>query len=155
MFKTNKTQEQIYNRILINFGIGILAYSLLNILYQRFYMKNVITFTLAGIFLATAIVFYALSKKKPLKNYAHMLIAFCIALLFTRLSVIVTTFIGMERFLALQETYLIKKFLQTQTEVIIIVFLGAIYLVGMLIYNGILMNKVKSEERAARKAKKK
>ena len=74
--KTEKTQEQLYNRILINFGIGILAYALLYFLYQKLYMKNWITFTLAGIFIAAAVVFYAMSGKKPLKNYAHMFLIF-------------------------------------------------------------------------------
>lgn len=139
--KTNKTQEQLYNRILINFGIGILAYSILYILYQRLYMDNVVTFTLAGIFIACAVACYALSKKKPLKNYGHMFAAFGLALLFTRLSVLVATVVGMENFLALQENYFIKKLLQTRWEVIILVWSGAVYLAGMLVYNCLLMAK--------------
>lgn len=145
--KTEKTQEQLYNRILINFGIGILAYTLLYFLYQKFYMKNWITFTFAGLFIAVAAVFYILSSKKPLKNYAHMFTAFGISLLFTRLSVIVATVVGMEKFIALQEIYWIKKLLQTRIEVIILVCAGAIYLLGMLIYNSVLMVRVGKAEK--------
>lgn len=151
--KTNKTQEQLYNRILINFGIGILAYSLLYFLYQKLYMKNWVTFTLAGLFMAAAVVCYVLSKKKPLKNYGHMFIAFSVALLFTRLSVIVATVVGMDRFTALQDIYWLKKLMQTRWEVRIIVCAGAVYLVGMVIYNGILMHKAAREEKKSKKKK--
>lgn len=139
--KSTKTQEQLYNRILINFGVAILGYILLYFLYQKMYMRNVITFTFAGIFLVAGIVCYALSKKKPLKNYGHMFIAFCIALLFTRLSVLVVTFFGWDTFSKMQEVYFLKKLMQTRWEVIIVSWTGAVYLVGMLIYNGILMAK--------------
>lgn len=139
--KSTKTQEQLYNRILINFGVAILGYILLYFLYQKMYMRNVITFTFAGIFLVAGIVCYALSKKKPLKNYGHMFIAFCVALLFTRLSVLVVTFLGWDTFSKMQEVYFLKKLMQTRWEVIIVSWTGAVYLVGMLIYNGILMAK--------------
>lgn len=139
--KSTKTQEQLYNRILINFGVAILGYILLYFLYQKMYMRNVITFTFAGIFLVAGIVCYALSKKKPLKNYGHMFIAFCVALLFTRLSVLVVTFLGWDTFSKMQEVYFLKKLMQTRWEVIIVSWAGAVYLVGMLIYNGILMAK--------------
>lgn len=151
--KTNKTQEQIYNRILINFGIAILAYTVLYFLYQRLYMKNWVTFTLAGICFAAAVVCYIFSKKKPLKNYGHMFAAFCIALLFTRLSVIVATIVGMNNFMAMQDIYILKKLLETRWEVIIIVCAGAAYLVGMVIYNGILMHKIGEQEKLERKKK--
>ena len=105
--KTKKTQEQLYNRILINFGIGIIAYSILYFLYQKMYMDNTVTFTLAAILAVGAVVCYVLAKTKdkPLKNYGHMCVAFCLALLFTRLSVITATVIGMEKFIALQDNY--------------------------------------------------
>lgn len=141
--KTNKTQEQLYNRILINFGIAIVGYVLLYFLYNKMYMRNAITFTFAGVFLAAGIACYALSKKKPLKNYGHMFTAFCVALLFTRLSVIVVTIFGWGTFEKMQEIYLLKKLMQTRWEVIIVSWAGAIYLVGMVVYNGILMAKAK------------
>lgn len=139
--KTQKTQENLYNRILINFGIGILAYSVLYFLYQKLYMNNTVTFITAGIFAAAAIVCYTLSNKKPLKNYGHMFAAFTIALLFTRLSVITASILGMEKFFELQNIYFFKKLMQTRIEVIIISWLGALYLIGMLIYNSVLMVK--------------
>lgn len=139
--KNIKTQEQLYNRILINYGIAILGYILLYVLYNKMFMRNTVTFACAGIFLVAGIVCYALSKKKPLKNYGHMFIAFCVALLFTRLSVIVVTLFGWNTFSKMQEVYFLKKLLQTRWEVIAVSWGGAVYLVGMTIYNGILMAK--------------
>lgn len=154
--KTVKTQEQLYNRILINYGIAALAYILLYVLYQKMFMRNAVTFAFAAIFLIAGIVCYVLDKKqnKPLKNYGHMFIAFCIALLFTRLSVIVVTFLGWNTFSKMQEVYFLKKLMQTRWEVIIISWAGAIYLVGMTIYNGILMAKVGREKKINSKIKK-
>lgn len=149
--KTNKTQEQLYNRILINFGIGILAYSLLYFLYQHLYMKNWVTFTIAGVFFALAILFFVLSKKKPTKNYGYMFVAFGGALLFTRLSVIVASVIGFNNFISLLDIYWLKKLLQTDIQVRIIVICGAVYLVGMLVYNSILMYKAGKREKEDRK----
>lgn len=149
--KTNKTAEQLYNRILINFGVAILAYSALNILYNTLYMKNWVTFTLAGIFAVLAILCYVFSKQKPLKNYGHMFLAFTLALLFTRLSVLTVRIFGWNAFESMQNVYIIKKLLQTRTEVILISWLGAIYLVGMVIYNGILMHKVQKAEKKKNK----
>ena len=153
ILKTDKTQEQLYNRILLNFGIAVVAYGALYFLYQRFYMKNWITFTLAGLFIAAAVICYGLSKKKNTKNYAHMCVAFGVALLFTRLSVIVGSVIGMDNFMKLQEIYVIKKILQTRWEVILVVWSGIVYLAGMLVYNSILMYKVGKEEKKKRKNK--
>ena len=149
--KTTKTSEQLYNRILINFGIAILAYSGLNILYNTLYMKNWVTFTFAGIFAVLAILCYVFSKQKPLKNYGHMFLAFTLALIFTRLSVITVQIFGYEAFESMQGIYIIKKLLQTRTEVILITWLGAIYLVGMVIYNAILMYKVEKAEKKERR----
>lgn len=143
--KTNKTQEQLYNRILINYGIAILGYILLYVLYNKMYMKNTITFAVAALFLIGAIVCYALSKKKPLKNYGHMFTAFFLALMFTRLSVLVVTFFGWNTFEKMQSVYFLKKLMQTRWEVIIISWAGGLYLLGMTIYNGILMTKTKSK----------
>lgn len=138
---TNKTQEQLYNRILINYGIGAVGYILLYILYSKLYMKNTVTFAFAGIFLVAGIICYALSKKKPLKNYGHMFIAFFLALLFTRLSVLVVKVLGWDLFGKMHEIYFWKKLMETRIEVIIISWAGALYLVGMTVYNGILMSK--------------
>ena len=139
--KNNKKQEDLYNRILINFGIAILAYSGLYFIYENLYMNNTVTFSLAAVFAVIAIVFYSLSGKKPLKNYAHMFTAFAIALLFTRLSVITVSILGFEKFFSMQEMYWFKKLMQTRWEVIFVAALGAIYLVGMLIYNIILIKR--------------
>lgn len=145
--KNEKTQENLYNRILINFGIGILAYLILYFFYQKLYMNNAVTFITAGIFAVSAIVCYVFSNKKPLKNYDHMFVAFTIALLFTRLSVITATILGMDKFFELQNFYFFKKLMQTRIEVIIISWMGAIYLIGMLIYNSYLMFKISKKSK--------
>lgn len=143
--KTNKTQEQLYNRILINYGIAVLGYILLYVLYNKMYMRNTVTFAFAGIFLLCGVVCFLLSKKKPLKNYGIMFFSFCAALLFTRLSVLVVTFFGYDNFSKMQEIYFLKKLMQTRWEVIIVSWCGGIYLVGMTIYNGILMAKAEKK----------
>ncbi len=144
--KTNKTEEQLYNRILINFGIGVLAYGFLYYLYNFLYLQNSVIFSLIGIFLVCAIVLYILSRKKPVKNYAHMFLFFALALLFTKLSVLTVTILGMDTFAKLQETYLLKKLLQSRIDVIIISWAGAIYLIGMVVYNFILIGKVSKKK---------
>ena len=141
--KTTKTKDQLYNRIMINFGIGALSYALLYFLYLKLYMKNSVTFLLSLAFIAGAIVCFVLSKKKPTKNYGYMFLAFALCLLFTRLSVITTTFIGLDKFISLQEIYFFKKIMQTRIEVILISWAGALYLFGMLCYNLILIKSSK------------
>ncbi len=70
-----------------------------------------------------------------------MFIAFCLALLFTRLSVLVVKVLGWDLFGKMHEIYFWKKLMETRIEVIIISWAGALYLVGMTVYNGILMAK--------------
>lgn len=152
--KNAKTQEQLYNRIMINFGIGILAYGLLYFLYQKMYMNNLLTFSIAGIFALAAIVFYILSGKKPVRNYAHMFAAFSIALLFTRLSLLFTAIFGAEKFFEFQNFYFFKKIMQTRIEVTILVVLGATYLLGMLVYNLVLMHKAGKKSKQKQHSKK-
>ncbi|MBE7044272.1 MAG: hypothetical protein E7397_01985 [Ruminococcaceae bacterium] len=154
MWKTNKTEEQLFNRILINFGIGILAYWLLYYLYGSLYMANGVTFTLAAIFLVAGIVCIALGKKLPLKNYGIMFVAFCLCLLFTRLSVLTSIVIGIENFLSLQEGYVFKKLMQTSTQVTILGWAGSLYLLGMFVYNCILIKNVRLAKRSKNKKSK-
>ena len=65
-----------------------------------------------------------------------MFLAFTLALLFTRLSVLTVRIFGWNAFESMQNVYIIKKLLQTRTEVILISWLGAIYLVGILAFGG-------------------
>lgn len=138
-----KTEEQIFNRILINFGIAILAYILLYVLYAKFYMNYALT--IAVIFFILAAVGYVVSSKKlckyDLKNYSHMFVAFGLCLVFASLSRVLGTILGLSTFSTLIKTYpFFKMLVNTRYEVILISWLGAAYLVGMLIYNTVLIN---------------
>ena len=140
--KTKKTQEQLLNRILINIGIAVLAYICLYVLYAKFYLTPAIP--IATAFIVIAIIGYVVSAAKILKvvNYAHMFLAFGFALLFTRLSIFTVNIIGIEKFMALHNSSAFFRILMnSQKEVTLLTWLGAVYLVGMLIYNTILINK--------------
>ena len=142
MSKTKKTQDQLLNRILINFAIAIPAYIFLYVIYAKFYLAYAIEF--AAAFIVIAIVLYILSavKTKKLRNYAHMFLAFGICLLLTRLSVIIGTVVGFERFIELTDSSkLFRMIVNSRYDVILITWLGIAYLVGMLIYNTVLMGK--------------
>ena len=137
-----RENEHIENRILINFGIGVLAYILLRFLYVNKYMDDVWTFSFAGIFAICAVVFYVFSKRnEKLKNYAHMFSAFCAALIFTRICRIAYWIFGMSTYMKLYNIRFFNILFTTRYDVILISLLGAVYLAGMLIYNCILITK--------------
>lgn len=150
MWKTNKTEEQLLNRILINFGIGILAYMVLNMLHSNWNMDNAVVFPVAGVCAVAAVVLYIVSAKTgKYRNYAHMFVAFTLALLFTRLAYFTYLIFGGQVVMNIVNSgYFWKSVMNTQKEVMFVSILGGVYLVGMLIYNVILIAKV-------RKAKKK
>lgn len=140
--KEKKSQEQLLNRILINIGIAVLAFIFLYVMYAKYYMMPSAVFML--VFFALAVVGYILSAAKVIKvkNYAHMFLAFGFCMMFTNLSKILGAVMGMERFTNLIKTSDIFKILvNTRYEVIILTWLGVVYLVGMLIYNTVLINK--------------
>lgn len=137
-----KTQEQLLNRILINIGIAVLAYIFLYVIYAKFYLAPAIGFGIAFIVIAAA--GYILSWKKILKvkNYAHMFLAFGIGLLFTRLSLFAGSVLGIERFIDLiNKSKFFKMAMNSRYEVIFLSWVGGAYLVGMLIYNMVLINR--------------
>ncbi|MDY3928335.1 MAG: hypothetical protein SOZ34_03120 [Clostridia bacterium] len=137
-----KNQEQLLNRILINIGIGILAYIFLYIMYAKFYMMPSLIF--AAVFFILAVAGYILSAKKiaDVKNYAHMFIAFTLCMLFTSLSRIFGTVLGIEKFMELiNSSYFFKMLVNSRYEVMLVSWLGGIYLVGMIIYNSVLIYK--------------
>lgn len=137
-----KNQEQLLNRILINIGIGILAYIFLYIMYAKFYMMPSLIF--AAVFFILAVAGYILSAKKiaDVKNYAHMFIAFTLCMLFTSLSRIFGTVLGIEKFMELiNSSYFFKVLVNSRYEVMLVSWLGGIYLVGMIIYNSVLIYK--------------
>lgn len=137
-----KNQEQLLNRILINIGIGILAYIFLYVMYAKFYMMPSLIF--AAVFFILAVAGYILSAKKiaDVKNYAHMFIAFTLCMLFTSLSRIFGTVLGIEKFMELiNSSYFFKMLVNSRYEVMLVSWLGGIYLVGMIIYNSVLIYK--------------
>ncbi len=148
MDSKEKRIEKITNRVLINVGVGILAYLLLWVLFTKLYMPNVTTFAIAGVFALTGAAFYVLYRKKklPLRNYAYMFFAFCGALLFTKLSNIVTAFIGMEKCKALTNVKFFKVLLNSSFEVKVVAVIGAVYLAAMLVYSGIRVNMISKEK---------
>lgn len=156
MDSKEKRIEKITNRVLINVGVGILAYLLLWVLFAKLYMPNVTTFTIAGLFALTGASFYVLYKikKLPLRNYAYMFFAFCGALLFTKLSNIVALFIGREKCSALTNVAFFKILLNSSFEVKVVAVIGAVYLAAMLVYSGIRVSMI-SKEKTARDTKKK
>ena len=140
-----KTQEQLFNRILINIGIAVAAYIFLYVLYARFYMMPALKFSV--IFFIFAIIGYILSSKKvgkkEFKNYSHMFLAFGFGMLFTNLSKIFANLMGMDKFMELiNSSTLFRILVNSRYEVIIISWLGALYLVAMVVYNTVLINRL-------------
>ena len=118
------------------------AYIFLYVIYAKFYLAHAITFAIA--FFVLAIVFYIISavKVKKLRNYAHMFVAFGLCLLFTRLSVILGSILGFQRFIQLiDSSKFFEMLVNSRYDVIFITWLGIAYLVGMLIYNTVLIGK--------------
>lgn len=143
MAKKNKTQEQIFNRILINIGIAVVAYIMLYIIYAKFYLAPAIPLGIAFIIIAIAGYIAAKVKFPKIKNYAHMFLAFGLCLLFTRLSVFVGSVLGVEKFIELiNASKLFKIIMNSRYEVIFITWLGVAYLIGMFTYNTICINRM-------------
>lgn len=135
--------EKLENRIIINYAVAAVAYMTLSTLYKApFHMNFKYVLPVAGIMLIAAIVCYLLHKKfKKTANYGHMFLAFAIALGFTNLSTIVYKVFGANVFNSLYSISLFEKIMNARNAVVIVSVLGAIYLVGMTIYNGILIYK--------------
>lgn len=135
--------EKLENRIIINYAVAAVAYMTLSTLYKApFHMNFKYVLPVAGIMLIAAIVCYLLHKKfKKTANYGHMFLAFAIALGFTNLSTIVYKVFGANVFNSLYNVSLLQMLMNAKNAVVIVSVLGAIYLVGMTIYNGILIYK--------------
>lgn len=140
--RKKKTQEQLLNRILINIGIAVLAFIFLYVLYAKYYMMPSGIFAI--VFFVLAIIGYILSAVRVInvKNYSHMFLAFGFCMVFANLSKICGAVIGMERFMNLINTSgVFRMLVNTRYEVIVLTWLGVLYLIGMLIYNTVLINK--------------
>ena len=147
-----KKIEKIENRIIINYAVAAVAYMTLNTLYKApFHMNFKYVLPVAGIMLIAAIVCYLLHKKfKKTANYGHMFIAFAVALAFTNSSTIIYKLFGQNAFNTLYSVSLFQKVMNARNAVIIVSVLGVIYLVGMTIYNGMLIyreNNPKKKEK--------
>lgn len=143
MSKKRTTQEQIFNRILINIVIAIAAYITLYVVYTKFYLVPAIPMGI--VFLAVSAAGYILSAKGIIRvvNYAHMFLIFALCLFFTRLSVFVGTIVGIQRFIELiKSSAFLAKLMNSRYEVILISWLGAAYLAVMLVYNSVLIYKI-------------
>lgn len=129
-------KEKITNRILINFGVAILAYLLLLLIYRN-NINNTLVYTIAGIFFVSTAVFTVLTviKGKQFKNYAIASGALTLGTLFLKLSVFTSAIIGTENFRNLVQNPFMSKLMNAQKDVIIIAILGAVYLVLMMVYN--------------------
>ena len=135
--------EKLENRIIINYAIAAVAYMTLSALYKApFHMNFKYVLPVAGVMLIAAIVCYLLHKKfKKTANYGHMFIAFAVALAFTNLSTIIYKVFGQNVFNGLYSISLFQMLMNARNAVIIVSILGGVYLVGMTIYNGMLMYK--------------
>ena len=141
-------EEKLVNRIMINFGIAIVAYIAMHILLNKFYLKWVIVLPVAAVMLIAAIVCYIFHKKTgKTQNYGHMFIAFFIALMLTQSSFLVWKLFGVEGFTSIYNIGIVKELLNSRKVAIGISWLGAIYLAGMTIYNIIQISKSKRKSR--------
>lgn len=143
-------EDRIVNRILINFGIGILAYLVLWVLW-RATLNNVAVIITAAIFAVCAIICFimtkfkvviAMNKSKSFLSYGIMFVAFIIALAIIKSSYIVSWIVGVPRFLELAKNAKFEQMINAQNDLIFVAIAGAVYLGAMLIYNIVLLFKL-------------
>lgn len=139
------TAERIENRILINLGVGALAYVLLYILHVHCYMAPVPTFICAGLLAVAGAGCYIRSiKERRFRNYGHMFAGLTLGLLFTKLAMLASWVLGTERVVQLIESARFWRVLfNSRREVQFVCIAGAVYLAGMLVYNIRLLVKKK------------
>jgi len=156
-------EEKITNRILINLGLGVAAFMLLQIFSSMtidFSTAPSMPYVMVGVFavlLIGAVAFYVASKKKPaLKNYGHALLAAAVVSLYLNAAMI-TYWLGMGIVTpdgAVQE-FIKNRILNTANAYTYTNWALGIYLVCMFIYNIIFMivaNKQAANAKAKAKA---
>jgi len=154
-----KKIEKIENRIIINYGIAAVGYMALNTLKNYpFNMQYKTVWPIAiGMFVAALLCYGLHIKFKKTANYGHMFIGFTLALLLP-ISRMVIARINMGLYNSLMNVELFAKVTNSANAVKIVSWLGVIYLVGMTIFNGILIYKVnhagKKKSISSQKAKK-
>lgn len=144
MKNQNTREEQLVNRIMINFGVALVAYIVMYILLNKFYLKWAIVLPVAAVMLIAAVICYIFHKKTgKTKNYGHMFLAFFVALTLTQSSFLIWKLFGVEGFYSIYNIGIMKELLNSRKAAIGISWLGAIYLAGMTIYNIIQISKTK------------
>ncbi len=148
-------EEQLVNRIMINYGIAVIAYIVLYILSNKLNMRYSVVLPLAGVMLAAGVVCYIFHKKSgKTRNYGHMFIGFTVALLATQSSFLLWKLFGVEAFRMVYNIGIFPKLLNSHNAVIGISWLGVLYLLGMTVYNIILIQKEKNMKKTKKKGKK-
>ena len=148
-----KKIEKIENRIIINYAIAAAAYMLLNTIKNYpFNMKFELVWPMAiGMFVAALLCYGLHIKFKKTANYGHMFIGFTLALLLPISRRVIGEKINYGLYSSLMKINLFEKVTNTLTAVKIISWLGVVYLIGMTIFNGVLIYKVnKSYEKKAK-----
>lgn len=134
--------EKLENRIIINYGIAALAYLVLNTINNPpFNMRYNVVLVMCAVMLAAAIACYLLNIKfKKTANYGHMFIGFTLAL-FLPISRRAIGSVNINLYNSMMKVGFIEKITNTANAVKLISILGVVYLVGMTIFNGVLIYK--------------
>lgn len=154
--QSEKRVRSLENRIIINYAIAVLAFMIFRVLvvgYTNPNVRNAIIFSLAAVMVIAAVVFYVLNKKTgKTKNYGHMFVAFALALLFSRGSIVLYKLFGQNVFEFIYDIKIAglpvgEKLLNAQFASTAIAWLGGIYLVAMTIFNGVLIHNETSKKK--------
>ena len=139
-----KKIEKIENRIIINYAIAAAAYMLLNTLKNYpFYMQHKTVWPIAiGMFVAALLCYGLHIKFKKTANYGHMFIGFTLALLLPISRWVIGEKINYGLYNSLMNNEIFYKVTNSATAVKLISWAGVVYLIGMTIFNGILIYKV-------------
>lgn len=138
-------EDRIVNRILINFGIGILGYVFLWMLWRANLPTNLILIS-AVVFAVAAVICFVLGKVKTKvwTPYGIMFAVFTAVMLVIKSSYVFSKIVGMEKFMSVMQTsQTAVRILNAKNDVIFITLCGAVYLAVMLIVNIVMLVKSK------------
>lgn len=138
-------EDRIVNRILINFGIGILGYVYLFMLWKA-NLPTGLVLSSAVVFAVPAVVCFVLGKNKSKvwTPYGIMFAAFTASMLIIKSSYVFSKIVGMEKFMSvMQSSQTAVKLLNAKNDVIFIALCGGVYLAAMLIVNIVMLVKSK------------
>lgn len=145
--KKQEIEDRIVNRILINFGIGSLAYIYLMVLWRRNLSPTMLIVS-ASVCAAAAVAMFVLTKVKSKKclSYGIMFTGFSLASCVIMSSRVVSAIVGGEKFEALMQSASVVKLLNAKNDFMFIAVLGGVYLVCMLMVNIYLLVRSKQEK---------